>query len=82
MGPLQFSASSATGAPITIDIEVAVDSTGVPIMSTFKVYGPMAIQNRDAFYAYIESSTFRPALRNEQPVEGVYRQQLKFSLQR
>lgn len=82
MPPLQFPMSSATGSPIEIDLEVAVDSTGVPVMSTFKAYGPMATENRDALYQYIASSRFRPSLLNGQPVSGVYHTQLKFRLQR
>ena len=82
MPPLRFAMSQATGAPIQIDIEVAIDSTGVPIMSTFKAFGPMANENKDALSEWIGSSRFRPAVRNGRPVEAVYHQQLKIRLQR
>jgi len=82
MPPLQFAMSQATGAAIQIDIEVAIDSAGVPIMSTFKAFGPMATENRDAFAQWIESSKFRPAIHNGQPVEAVYHRQLTFHLER
>ena len=82
MPPLRFAMSQATGALIQIDIEVAIDSTGVPIMSTFKAFGPMATENKDALSEWIGNSKFRPATRNGEPVEAVYHQQLKLHLQR
>ena len=82
MPPLRFAMSQATGAPIQIDIEVAIDSAGVPIMSTFKAFGPTASDNRDAFYEWIANSKFRPAIRNGQPVGAVYHRQMTFHLQR
>jgi hypothetical protein len=82
MPPLRFSGSSSTGSPISATIEVVVDSTGVPIMSTFKVHGQTGNENHEAFYRYIQSSTFQPALRDGQPVEGVYRELLQFRLHR
>jgi hypothetical protein len=82
MPPLRFAVSQATGAPIQIDIEVAIDSAGVPIMSTFKAFGPTASENRDAFAEWIGSSKFRPAIRNGQPVAAVYHRQITFHVQR
>ena len=82
MPPLRFAASQATGAPIQIDIEVAIDSAGVPVMSTFKAFGPTASDNRDAFYEWIASSKFRPAIRDGQPVAAVFHRQVTFRVQR
>src|SRR6476620_10645606 len=55
MPPLRFAMSQATGAPIQVDIEVAIDSAGVPIMSTFKAFGPTASENQDALSEWIGS---------------------------
>jgi hypothetical protein len=82
MPPLRFAVSQATGAPIEIDIEVAIDSAGVPIMSTFKAFGPMANENKDALAEWIEFSKFRPAVRNGQPVAAVYHRKVTFRVQR
>ena len=79
---MQFAMSQATGAPIQIDIEVAIDSAGVPIMSTFKAFGPIARENRDALAEWIGGSKFRPAISNGQPVAAVYHRKLTIHLER
>ena len=66
--------------PLRADIEVVIDSTGNPIMSTFKAAGSAAVNNHDALYHYVEGSVFKPALRNGQPVSAVYHDSMKFEV--
>ncbi len=61
-----------------IDLEVVIDSTGNPDMSTFKASGSAASENRDALYEWIRSSTYRPATRNGEPISAIYRTSLQF----
>jgi hypothetical protein len=61
-----------------IDIEVVIDSTGIPDMSTFKATGSEAHENRDVLYEWIRSSTYRPATRNGEPVSAIYHSRLEF----
>jgi hypothetical protein len=60
-------------APIRLQIEVVVDSRGQPDMTTLKVTGMGAAENRAAIERWIEQAIFRPAQRGGQPVAGVYR---------
>jgi hypothetical protein len=63
---------SDKAVPLAVDIEVVIDSSGVPDMSTFKATGPAATENQFALSQWVKSSTFKPARRNGQPVSGVY----------
>jgi hypothetical protein len=69
-----------TFVPLRADIVVLIDSTGVPIMSTFKASGSAALNNHDALYHYVERSVFKPALHNGQPVAAVYHDSMKFEV--
>ena len=80
MPPMHFP-TTAGGVSLTADIEVVIESNGVPDMSTFKATGSAAIGNRDALYEWVENSTFKPALRDGQPVSGVYRTSMRFRVQ-
>ena len=61
-----------------VDIDVLIDSTGVPDMSTFRATGPVANENRDAFYEWIRASTFKPATRDGQPISAVLHTKIEF----
>ena len=83
MPQMRFSGASTTSAvTLRADIEVVIDSTGVPDMSTFKTYGNAAMDNRNALYEWIQNSAFRPAVRNGQPVSAVYHTRVEFRVQR
>jgi hypothetical protein len=56
---------------------VLIDSTGHPDMTTFKVTGFGAAENKDALNHWIEQAIFRPAHRDGQPVPGLYRTNLE-----
>lgn len=83
MPQMRFSGAATTSAiPLRVDIQVVIDSTGAPDMSTFKTYGTAAMENREALYEWVQSSVFRPAFRNGQPVAAVYHTRLEFRIQR
>jgi len=63
------------------DIEVVIDSTGAPDMSTFQAHGSAVDGNRDALYEWIQECTFAPGLRNGKPVTAVLHTSLDFRLQ-
>ena len=64
-------------SPVRITIEVVIDTTGRPDMSTLKITGYGAAENHYALADWIEGSIFRPARQGDQPVPGVYRTQLE-----
>jgi len=68
--------------PLAADIDVVIDSTGVPIMSTFRASGSAVTGNHDALYQWIEASTFQPGLRDGQPVAAVFHTKMQFRLAR
>lgn len=70
--------SSAGMQTYRTDIEVVIDSTGVPDMSTFKATGSEASENRDALSERIRLSTFRPATRNGELVSAIFHTRLEF----
>jgi hypothetical protein len=70
---LQISTMPSRGRPpIKVTIEVMIDETGRPVMSTFKVLGIGGAENRDALARWIEQSSFQPARSGGHPVAGVY----------
>lgn len=81
-GPMEGMHFQNTDAlvPLRADIDVVIDSTGVPIMSTFKAVGSAAVGNHDALYHYVEASTFKPAFRDGRPVTAVYHDSMKFEV--
>jgi hypothetical protein len=62
----------------SVDIDVLIDPSGAPVMSTFKAVGSAAAANQDVLYKYIQASTFRPGLQNGQPVSAVYHTRMQF----
>ena len=76
MAELQFPAGASV--PQSVDIDVVIDTRGVPVMSTFKAVGSAAAANQDVLYKYIQASTFRPGLENGQPVSAVYHTRMQF----
>ena|SRR5438105_7562878 len=60
-------------ASVRVTIEVLIDSTGQPDMTTFKATGLGAEENRDALYRWIEQGMYRPARRGGQPIAAVYK---------
>ena len=78
MPQLQLSSVPSSGrAPIRVTLEVMIDETGRPLMSTFKVTGMGSAENRDALARWIEQSSFQPARSGGQPVAGLYRSSLE-----
>jgi len=63
------------------DIEVVIDSTGAPDMSTFQAHGSAVDGNRDALYEWIQECTFAPGLRNGKPVTAVLHTSMDFRLE-
>ena len=71
---LSISAPNPAGRPSArIRIEVLVDTTGRADVKTMKLTGLGAPENRLAIEQWLQSSLFRPAMRNGRPVPGVYR---------
>jgi hypothetical protein len=56
-----------------MDIQVMVDATGIPDMSTFRATGPGSELNQDALRTWIAASSFRPARRDGLAVPGLFR---------
>jgi hypothetical protein len=78
LAELQF--PTGTSVPQSVEIDVLIESNGMPLMSTFKVVGTAAAANQDALYKYIQASTFRPGLQNGQPVSAVYHTRMQFKV--
>ena len=74
---LRVPTTTAFRSPVRVTIEVLIDSTGRPDMTTFKVTGNGAAENRDALVRWIEQAFFEPANRGGQPVPGLYRMKLE-----
>ena len=76
---LRISSIPASGrAPIRVlRFEVLIDTEGQPDMSTFRVTGMGAAENRDALASWIQQSMFTPATRGGIAVPGVYRGSLE-----
>ena len=71
---LRVSSVPASGrSPLRVSLEVLIDADGRPDMSTFRVTGQGAAENRDALATWIQQSTFTPAARGGVVVPGVYR---------
>ena len=62
---------------LEVNIEVLIDENGSPDMSTFKVTGIGAEDNRDALARWIEQARFRPAQRGGEAVPGIYRTSIR-----
>jgi len=69
--------NSSGRSPVRVTIEVLIDSTGRADMTTFKVTGFGASENKDALTRWIEQAIFRPAHLGNQPVPGLYRTRLE-----
>ena len=65
--------SNAGGrATVRIRIQVMVDALGRADVRTLQLSGIVGTQDRIAIERWIESVTFRPAMRNGEPVSGVW----------
>ena len=62
----------AARTALEVNIEVLIDEHGSPDMSTFKVTGIGAEDNRDALAHWIEQASFRPARHGYDAVPGIY----------
>jgi hypothetical protein len=62
----------AAGRTIDIRYEVSVDSAGHALLATLHTSGSGATENESAISAWLRGALFRPALREGQPVDGVY----------
>jgi hypothetical protein len=79
MPELRFPRSAGAGTvSYRMEIDVVIDSTGVPDMSTFKTSGSAASENRQALYDWIQTSTFRPATQDGRPVSAIYHTRMQF----
>jgi len=65
------------GRLLDMQIEVAIDATGRPDVSTLRVTGLGSGDNKDAVVTWITLAKFKPALQGGQPVAGVYRTRLE-----
>ena len=70
---LRGSTSPAGRDRIEISVELMVDSTGQPDMTTFRLSGRGAAENATALRQWIGTARFEPATRGGRPVAGVYR---------
>ncbi len=69
--------SNVGGRPtVRIGIQVLVDSLGRADVRTLKLTGIVGTQDRIALERWLQTVTFRPAMRNGQPVSGLYRMTL------
>ncbi len=65
--------SNAGGrATVRIRIQVMVDALGRADVRTLKLSGVVGTQDRIAIERWLESVTFRPAMRNGEPVSGLW----------
>lgn len=64
-------------SPVRVTLEVMIDETGRPDMSTLKVTGFGAAENEQALRSWIEQAAFRPAHRGDTPVPGLYQTHLE-----
>jgi hypothetical protein len=74
---LRIPTTTSVRSPVRVTVEVLIDSTGRPDMTTFKAMGYGAAENRDALARWMEQAFFRPAYRSGQPVPGLYRMKLE-----
>ena len=79
--PLLRFTSGPGGVPLTADIQVVIGSTGAPDMSTFRATGSATVGNHDQLYEWVQSSTFKPALRDGQPVSAIWHNHMQFRLE-
>ncbi len=69
--------SNAGGRPtVRIGIQVMVDSEGRADVRTLKLTGIVGTQDRIALERWLQTVTFRPAMRNGQPVSGLFKMTL------
>lgn len=70
---LNITGPSPSGRPVArIHIRVMIDPSGRPEMTTLRVSGIGAGENRLAIERWIADANFRPAMRNGQPVRGLF----------
>lgn len=69
----------STSRPVEIKVtyEVMIDRYGRPDISTLKVDGSGASQNRDGIARWIAGATYKPASKDGQPVDGLLRGRLE-----
>jgi hypothetical protein len=71
---LQDIASNAAGRPsLRVRIEVMVGPDGRADLRTLKLTDAGSMQNRIAIEQWLERVTFRPAMRDGQPVSGLWK---------
>lgn len=78
---LRLPRAGQNGLAADIQIQVGVDATGRPDMSTLRVTGLGAAENQAVIEAWIVEARFRPAQQSGQPVPGVYRTRLQIRSQ-
>lgn len=80
---LSISSMSVSGrSPLRVDVEVMIDETGRPVMSTFKVSGMGAPDNQEALREWIENASYRPAHRDGMPVPGLFKAHVEVEVRR
>ena len=75
---LSISGPNPAERPVArMHIRVMIDSEGRPDLSTLRVTGLGAAENRNAIEQWISGATFRPAMRNGEAVSGLYETRLE-----
>ena len=66
--------TSVSGRPtLRFDVEVMIDSTGKPLMDTYKFGGTLPMSDQQAVKDWIASAAFSPARRDGKPVAGLFK---------
>ena len=74
--------SSGSGrSPVRVKIQVLIDESGRPDMSTFKATGVGAAENREALQRWVEQAIFQPGRRGGIPTASVYHMVLEARVQ-
>jgi hypothetical protein len=76
--PIMVAGPSPTqGPPTLLSIDVEVDENGSPDMSTFRISGPAASENRDRLADWMQRQRFAPATKEGVPIRSHFKMRLK-----
>ena len=74
--------TNAGRTPLSMKLEVRVDSLGRPDMTTFRLNGFGSSENREVLTRWVEGSMFEPARRNGHAVPAVFQTKLERTIVR
>ena len=74
-GPIQLTTTRRGGA--YADIELTVDATGRPDMTSLRVIGNIEERTKRDIGAWLEQANFKPATQLGVPVAGVFKMSIK-----